>query len=388
MNLQAKINEILNLAKFSNLSSSQKEVIRDCILANYLILSPHNQEKYLDIIKNNLIEIEDLGDNDFYKNGICYGGIVETYISDHKISANVIPYTFKLKYKLYPHPMKRLTRSVLHEFGHLAVKKQFLNLNDSKTNENGEVLIDFGGLVISESLKKSYGYGFSEVLNEFTTFLSFKSFLSYRPSNEIAQAKMREFAQKKGLSIEEKKDYLDVLPDDLFTSYTETYLANELQPEKTKEMFNPLYVKFTPLVRLIMRAFQNPTCTYQDLVNAFKSGEGLSATKNNEPINDLFYGYYESSFHTENLFNSIMKDQTSWKQFCLDFDTQLTLQTINKEFITTSIDTITKFYERRIKAALNNGSLTVDAANDQLEDFYQVSECCMNFYEEQQKTIK
>lgn len=387
MNLQAKINEILSLPKFSNLSFSQKEAIRDCILANYLILSPYNQEKYLDIIKNNLIGIEDLGNNNFYRKGICYGGIVETNIPGDEISENVFPYNFKLKYRSYPSPMQRLTKSILHEFGHLTVKKQLLNLNDSKPNEEGEILIDYGGLVISESLKKEYGHGFSEIINEFTTFLSFKSFLAYQPDTEIALAKMKEYAQKKGLSIEDKKDYLDILPADLFTTYPETYLASKNNPTGT-QMLNPLYDRFTPLVRLAMRAFQNPTCSYQDLVKAFKNGQGLSATKNNEPINDLFYGYYESSFHTENLFDSIMKDQTSWKQFCLDFDAQLILPTINKEFITTSIATITEFYERRIKIALNNGQLTLATANEQLEDFYKTLECCTNFYEKQQKIIK
>lgn len=387
MELEKRINEILNSDKFGNLSVEQKQIVKECILANCLILSSKNQDKYLNIISNNLEEIEDLGNNYFFDNGICYEGIVITNVSGNELSENVFPYNFKLKYKEFSSPLSRLTRSILHEFGHLAVKNPILNLNDSKDNEKGELFIDLGGLIISESLKKDFGHGFNEVLNEFTTFLAFKSYLAYRPKNEIANAKMREFAQKNGLSIEEKNEHLDILPNDLFTEYPETFLSYESHPDGTKEMFNPLYVKFTPLVKLIMRAFQNPMYTYQDLMIAFKNGEGLSAIKNRQPINDLFYGYYESSFHTQKIFDDIMKDQISWEQFCNSFDEQLGSATLSQQFLSNSIEIINRFYEARVNQELKNGTLTEEFAKNQLEDFYRVSENCLNFYQ-QQNSIK
>ena len=153
---------------------------------------------------------------------------------------------------------------------------------------------------------------------------------------------MQEFTKNNGLSIENTTPaYLMVLPQDLFSSYTETYLANDVLPEGTKEMFNPLYVKYTPLVKLIINAFQNPCCNYGDLVNAFQDGKGLAATKNGEPINDLLFGYYESSFHSLEIFDEVMKEVIDWEQFCVLFDKELYSSSVNYDFLDKSIEYFT-----------------------------------------------
>jgi hypothetical protein len=108
---------------------------------------------------------------------------------------------------------------------------------------------------------------------------------------------MEEFAEKMGISVEVTKDWLKILPDDLFSSYTEEALSSTTLEEGTERMFNQLYVKYTPLVRLMMFTFQNPLFSYKDLKGEFEKGNGLSSKIDNVPVNDLLYSYYESSFH-------------------------------------------------------------------------------------------
>lgn len=125
MELMSEINKIINSEKFQSLEDVQKQTIKESILANSLILSRENQKRYFELLRNNLIEIEDLGKEYYYKNNLCYAGIVTTEVSKTPIDEEgmIFPINYKLKYREYSEPVGRLTRSVLHEFGHLVIKK-------------------------------------------------------------------------------------------------------------------------------------------------------------------------------------------------------------------------------------------------------------------------
>lgn len=376
MELENKIKNILQMEKFNNLSSQEKEFVFQSILANCLILSKENQDRYLNIISNRLVEIINLKDSDYHKDGNCYGGIVESMASGPALDQEqtIFPFNYYLKYREYSTPLGQMTKSILHEFGHIVIKKDNFKLS------NDTYLIDMGGLVISKLLKDDYGHMLTEIINEFTTFLSYKAFLSYHTPNADSKRKMKEYAEKMGLSIEEFDEWLRVLPDDLFTSYTEESLSGDKLEEGTEKMFNPLYVKYTPLVRLMMFTFQNPLYSYTDLKHEFEKGNGLSAKINNIPVNDLFYSYYESSFHIQNLFDSLVSENGTWEKFCLEFDSKMMDIKLDEGFITSSIELLTNFYQARLKAMVTSGILTNDQAIDKTEEFQQISGNCMTYY--------
>lgn len=128
--LSKQIIEILSLPQFANLNKVQKNTVRECILTNCLILSKEKQQYYLELIKNNLVSVEDLGEENYYKDNICYGGIVENKIVRTPLDEEgmIYPLNYHLKYREYKEPIGRLTKSVLHEFGHMVVKKTTINL--------------------------------------------------------------------------------------------------------------------------------------------------------------------------------------------------------------------------------------------------------------------
>lgn len=384
MELMSEINKIINSEKFQGLEDAQKQTIKESILANSLILSRENQKRYFELLRNNLIEIEDLGREYYYKNNLCYAGIVSTEISRTPIDEEgmIFPINYKLKYREYSEPVGRLTRSVLHEFGHLVIKKSKINLLDTKKSIHDGLLIDLGGLVISKNLQINFGHTFSEVINEFTNFLAFKSYLAYQEGYEKSEEKMREFAKQNGLAIERSIPHLDILPKNLFDTYSESDLANHPFPEGTTEMFNPLYVKYTPLVRLIMHAFQNPCYSYQDLEASFKKEQGLSATKNKEPINDLLFGYYESSFHPLEIFDKFMKEKIDWETYCIEFDKEIYEKNINQDFVAKSLEYFTEFYEKRNAFYLSNQRITKEELEKNMQDFTKTVEACQRYYSE------
>lgn len=384
MELMSEINKIINSEKFQGLEDAQKQTIKESILANSLILSRENQKRYFELLRNNLIEIEDLGREYYYKNNLCYAGIVSTEISRTPIDEEgmIFPINYKLKYREYPEPVGRLTRSVLHEFGHLAIKKSKINILNTKESIHDGLLIDLGGLVISKNLQMDFGHTFSEVINEFTNFLAFKSYLAYQEGYEKSEEKMREFAKQNSLAIERSIPHLDILPKNLFDTYSESDLANHPFPEGTTEMFNPLYVKYTPLVRLIMHAFQNPCYSYQDLEASFKKEQGLSATKNKEPINDLLFGYYESSFHPLEIFDKFMKEKIDWETYCIEFAKEIYEKNINQDFVAKSLEYFTEFYEKRNAFYLSNQRITKEELEKNMQDFTKTVEACQRYYSE------
>ncbi len=385
--LNKQIIELLSLPQFSNLNKLQKDTVRECILANCLILSIEKQQYYLELIRKNLVSIEDLGDENYYKDNVCYGGIVENKIVRTPLDEEgmIYPLNYHLKYREYKEPIGRLTKSVLHEFGHLVVKRTTINLMEGKGSSNDGLLMDMGGLIINESFTRDYGHAFCEIINEFTNFLAFKAYLSYTEIDKNAIEKMKAFAKANGLKYEDTINYLNILPDNLFSSFSEPLLAKEIMPDGTKEMFNYLYVKYTPLVKLIMHSFQNPCCTYQDLVIAFQNQEGLYAKKDGEPINDLLYGYYESSFHVQELFDKYMKEKITWEQYCLVFDKELCSLQINYDFITSSINIFSEFYNHRIRESVKKGDITEKDASNLLDDYEITVNNCLAYYESKTK---
>lgn len=378
MNLKERINEILNMPKFNELDDKQKSTVAECIFAHCLILSQKNQDRYLSTIQNNVSRISDLGDNQLLENGLCYDGVVKAEVDRNPIDSegNIFPMKYQVFYRELNAPLNRLTRSVLHEFGHVVIKKSEINLLDAIPGKNDTLQFDLGGLIINNSFKNDFGHTFTEVINEFTTFLAFKSYLSYQETSTMSNEKMKEFAKKNGLSIEEQPILLNILPNDLFTSYTEDYLSKQ----ENMEMFNPIYVKYTPLVRLIMKAFQNPCFTFNDLKIAFENGEGLSATKNGEPINDLLYGYYESVFRTKDVFNNIMGENIDWETFCNLFDKETYETSVNNEFIEQSINIFTDFYKKRNELFIKQGLINNEQFENNMSDFYKTVEICREYY--------
>ncbi len=386
--LNEQILEILSMPQFSNLNIRQKGTVRECILANCLILSIEKQQYYLELIKNNLVSIEDLGEVNYYKDDVCYGGIVETKIVRTSLDEEgmIYPLNYHLKYREYKEPIGRLTKSVLHEFGHIVVKRTTINLMEGKGSSNDGLLMDMGGLIINESFTRDYGHAFCEIINEFTNFLAFKAYLSYTEIDKKAIKKMKAFAKANGLQCEDTISYLNILPSNLFTSFSESFLAEEIMPDGTNKMFNLLYVKYTPLVKLIMHSFQNPCCTYQDLVIAFKNQEGLYAKKDGKPINDLLYGYYESSFHVQELFDQFMGDRITWEQFCTTFDEEMFRSQINYNFITESIEIFTNFYRKRVEHFIKKGDITEKDASNLLDDYEKTVNNCLAYYESKPKS--
>ena len=197
MELKERIDNILCLEQFKNLDTEQKQTVRECIFANCLILSPENVDKYLNIIKRHLIAIVDLGEETYEKNNTIYNGIVETSVgAPIDEDGMIFSLNYTLRYKEFSTPFGRLTKSSLHEFGHLVVKKENVNLMDGRPAANGDIELDFGGLVINKSLKSDYGHMLSEIINELTNFLAFKSYLSYQEPNKKSEGKMRLFAKQ------------------------------------------------------------------------------------------------------------------------------------------------------------------------------------------------
>lgn len=377
MKLESKIRNILQLNKFSNLSSKEKDFVFQSILANCLILSKENQERYLNIISNRLVEIVNLNDSDYYKDGTCYGGIVEGKVTGPALDPEQItfPFNYYLKYREYATPLGQMTKSILHEFGHIVIKKDSVKLSDDT------YLIDMGGLVISKLLKDDYGHMLTEIINEFTTFLSYKAFLAYNTPNEESKKKMKEFAKKMGISVEDTNEWLKILQEDLFSSYTEEVLSSTTLEEGTERMFNPLYVKYTPLVRLMMFTFQNPLFSYEDLKREFERGNGLSSKIDNVPVNDLLYSYYESSFHVQELFDSVITEKGAWEKFCLEFDSKMMDTELDETLIASSIDLFTNFYQKRLKMMIESKLLTEEDAMKKMEEFQQVSNNCILYYD-------
>ena len=386
MNLREEIIEILKLDKFKNLTDEEKDVIIESILANCLILSSENQQKFLNLIKEQLVSIVNLGTNTYYSNGVCYGGIVETKVVRTPIDkdGNIFPLNYYLKYREHSTPLGRLTKSILHEFGHVVIRKTKANLLDAIYNDDA-VYIDLGGLVITDSFRSDYGQMFTEILNEFTNFLSFKAYLGYHENTK--NEKMREFAKRNGLEYDDNLEYLNILPDDIFTSYTEDYFSRTTLEEGTSKMFNPLYTKYTPLVKLIMHSFQNPLFSEEKLKEEFKKGNGLSVTINNEPINGLLYGYYESSFYPEEIFNSEMKGQTTWRDYCIEFDRKIMDTDIDNEFIESSINQFSEFYKKRVSKYLTEGKISEQQAEKLLMEFYKTVDSCKSYYSQIQSKL-
>lgn len=377
MELESRIKSILRLEKFNNLSIQDKEMVFKSILANCLILSNKNRDRYLNIIENRLDEIINLGHSNYYKEGMCYGGIVESLASGPALDQEqtLFPFKYNLKYRVYDTPLGQMTKSILHEFGHIVIKKDSFKLSDDT------FLIDMGGLVISKLLEEDYGHMLTEIINEFTTYLSYKAFLAYHTSNIDSENKMKAFAEKMGLTIENNNEYLGILPDDLFTSYVEESLSRDKLEEGTERMFNQLYVKYTPLVRLMMFAFHNPLYSYSDLKREFEKGNGLSATINDIPVNDLLYSYYESSFHIQNLFDAIMEEKGAWEKFCLEFDSKMMDTELDESFITSSIDLFTVFYQKRLTTMVKDGIISKENAMIKMNEYKIILNKCQSYFD-------
>ena len=375
MDLKREIEELLNLEKFNNLNKDQKSMVSEAIYASSLILSKGQREKYLKLIKERLNSIECI-DDDYYENGIGYGGIVKTEVASEAIDSdgNIFPFSFNLKYKEIDSPFGRLTKSILHEFSHLTCKKENVTLTgeDTKTKD-GILHIDKGGLVITEGFISEYGQALTETMDEFTTFLSYKAYLKDININN----RLRKFAANHGLEIEKESEYDDILYENMYSSYPEEELSHD--NEYMTSMFNPLYNKYSPLTKLIMHSFQNPMFNESDLKEAYKKGEGLEAKIKGTPINDFFYGYYESTFHTEDVFNEMMGED-AWKMFCIKYDSKLLLEEIDYDFLEGSIEYFRMFYEKRVNEYLKEGIITKAQAIERLNEFIITYESCNNFY--------
>lgn len=375
MNLKRKIEELLNLEKFNNLDEDQKSIVQEAIYANSLILSEVQREKYFRIIKERLRSIECLDDN-YYENGICYGGIVKTYVASETIDEDglVFPFIYDLKYKIIHSHFGRLTKSILHEFGHMACKKENVNLNADKVRSRDDILhIDLGGLEITEGFQSDYGHMLTETMNEFTTFLSNRAYLGDKEDNN----RLKEFAVMHGLELAEQSEYENILYEDLYSSYPEEAMSHD--SDYMSSMFNHLYNRYSPLTKLIMHSFQNPMFNEKTLIEAYKNGSGLEAQIDGTPINDFFYGYYESSFHTEDTFNEIMGND-AFKVFCKEFDSKMLLNDIDDDFIKGSINYFRQFYEKRIHEYVNKGKITQAQAEERLSEFNKTFDACSNFY--------
>ena len=405
MDLKQRINSIINHKKFDNLRSEQKEIVEQCIFAHCLILSPNNQERYLKTIEESVVSINDLGNERFYSNENCYDGIVRTKIEKDpkdvfKVIKNLkmiksekksffkqfmkkgdaieIPLKYEVHLKQFDLPLNRLTRSYIHELGHVVVKNKQVDNNNTILDKNGILKISLGGLVINNEFKEGYGNLLQEIINEYTTFLAFKAHMAYGQyeANKKLDLNLIKDVTKMNLSFEDERTYLDILPDNIFTSYAETDLANS----EEFEMFNEIYVRYTPLIKLIMNSFQNPRFSCSDLKKEFMSGNGLSATKDGEPINDLLYGYYESSFRPLEIFNDIMSDKIDWETLCKEFDSEMYNDQLNTELINRYITIFQDFYEKRNTKYLLEGRISKQQYNQNLEKFFETIENCKEYY--------
>lgn len=379
MDLKREIEELLNLEKFNNLNKEQKSMVAEAIYANSLILSERQREKYFRIIEERLNSIECLDDDNYYENGICYGGIVKTDVARETIDEDglVFPFIYDLKYKIIQSPFGRLTKSILHEFGHLTCKKENVNLNAEKVRSRDDVLhIDLGGLEITEGFKSDYGHMLTETMNELTTFLSNKAYLGDIDSRGV-NIHLKEFAEMNGIELIEQSKYDGILYDNLYSSYPEEELSYD--NDYMTSMFNLIYNRYSPLTKLIMHSFQNPMFNENDLKESYKNGGGLEASVDGTPINDFFYGYYESSFHTEDIFNKMMGND-AWKVFCKEFDSKMHFTDIDYDFIEGSIDYFRQFYEKRIENYLNRGLITEIEAKERLSEYNDTYELCNNHY--------
>ena len=402
MNLHKKIKTILSNEKFKNLSDEKKAIVEDCIFSHCLILSQKNQERYLKTIEESVINIEDLGNGLFHANGNCYDGIVRTILNNdpkktikairllkleksnnkllslltkNKNDEAKIPLKYSVYIKEFDKPFNRITNSMLHELGHIVVKNQQIDSSNSIVDK-GILKMSFGGLMINHGFKESYGSLMQEVTNELTTFLAFKSYLAYPQYEDNEKIKSIGNIINMNLSFDDRKTYLEILPDNLFLSYPETELAND----KNFEMFNPVYVRYTPLVKLIMHSFQNPRFSTLDLKNEFVNGNGLSATKDGEPINDFFYGYYESSFRPAEIFDSLMSSEINWETLCKEFDKEIYNNYLNTKLIDNYISIFQDFYEKRNTQFLKLGKITQEQYNQNMATFNKTVEVCNNYY--------
>ncbi len=378
MDLKREISDVLSLEKFSNLDEKQKDYVSECIFANCLILSDKNKKRFLDLIRNNVKGIQDLGNGEYVENGLVYNGIVQTSVDFGEKDDEII-YKYFVRCKQFKTSIGRLTKSSLHEFGHVAVKKDKMDDSNSMI-ENDTLYHDYGGLTIGKGLKQDFGHTLTEVMEELTNFWAFKSYLSYREIDEQRLEKMRKYLESRGIGMENNVPHLNILPEDFYTSYTEYHLAHETMPEGTTEMFNPLYVKYTSLARFMLRAFENPMFTWQDSVEAFKNGEGLSAKRNGVPINDLFYGYYEDSLHPKKVFDGLMGEEAKWENICVALDKSIYSKDVDYDLVEGVINTFSTFYERRLAKSHEEGLITDEVMNARREDFEIVKKSCEDFY--------
>lgn len=384
MQLKEKIKEILSLEKFNQLSEEEKEFSMNCIFANCLILSPRLQERFLNIIKEHVTEVQYLGYNNYEENNRTYGGIVSGKISNKPRDEEgyVYPMYYQLRYRKFKRgPLADLTASAVHEWGHIAVKTPEIDLLKAKA-ENGKLFFDFHGLVISVSLEKEYGHMFNEIVNEFTNFLSTKAYLAYQEPNEEAEEKMRLFATQHHLTYVPQNPLENILPQNIFTSYTEAHLSKEQSIDVMSSIFNKYYTKYSPLVKLVMHAFNNPRFDTHELNRHFIKGESLAATQEGIPINDFFYGYYESSLHTQNVFDQYMSNIITWREICEDFDKRMDEGTIDETFIIHIISMMGTFYEKRVAKMQKEGIITEEEMLKRLEEFENTTVACRNVYEQ------
>lgn len=390
MDLKRKIDDLLSLEKFNNLDKQQKSMVAEAIYANSLILSEKQREKYFRIIRERLRSIECLGDDNYYEKGICYGGIVKTDVARETIDEDglVFPFIYDLKYKIIRNHFGKLTKSILHEFGHLTCQKENITLTPEETKSKNNVLhIDRGGLVITEEFKSEYGHMLTETMDEFTTFLSNRAYLGdadWDIKSRKSNVHLKEFAAKYGLELVEESEYEYILYEDLYSSYPEEAMSHD--SDYMNSMFNLTYNRYSPLTKLIMHSFQNPMFNEDDLKEAYKKGSGLEVQIEETPINDFFYGYYESSFHTEDIFNELMGND-AWKVFCKEFDSKMHLTDIDYEFIEGSIDYFRQFYEKRLQKYLKEGKITQAQAEERLGEFNKTFDACNKFYFERTKTL-
>ena len=174
------------------------------------------------------------------------------------------------------------------------------------------------------------------------------------------------------------------LYENLYSSYPEEALSHD--SDYMEAMFCATYNRYSPLTKLIMHSFQNPMFNETDLKNAYKKGDGLEASTDGIPINDFFYGYYESSFYLEDIFNNLMGND-AWKIFCKEFDSKMLLTDIDYDFIRGSIDFFHQFYEKRVQEYLDKGKITQAQAEERLSEFNNTLDSCSKYYFERTKQL-
>ena len=123
-------------------------------------------------------------------------------------------------------------------------------------------------------------------------------------------------------------------------------------------------------------------CVIVSFNNKIKRNCELSATKNKEPINDLLFGYYESSFHPLEIFDKFMKEKIDWETYCIEFDKEIYEKNINQDFVAKSLEYFTEFYEKRNVFYLSNKTITKEELEKNMQDFTKTVEACQRYYSE------